>query len=389
MTEDAQDRRTLAAVGGPSSSTKRVRALRETSASLTPRKRVETVLRGGHVDRVPFTIYESMVPQCTVERELRNRGMCIVHRNVNVFRTHRPNVQVTQEIFREDDRQLKRTIYRTPVGTLSTLEEPVGFTSWVHRKMFKSPDDYKALRFFLSDEQYEPNYEAFAEAQEAMGQDVILRAGFGLEPLQTLISSNLMSTEDFCFQWMDRRDEVLALYEILVEKRRRVYPLVAASPALHANYGGNVVPAIVGPENFRRYYVPHYNEAAEVMHRHGKLIGSHLDADCGPIASDVAESDLDYVEAFTPAPDTDMTLAQARAAWPRKVLWLNFPSSLHLAPDADVAAATVAMLAELDRVDGLIMGITENIPPHRRLDSCRAIMDGLDRHVRACPGLYR
>jgi len=28
---------------------------------------------------------------------------------------------------------------------------------------------------------------------------------------------------------------------------------------------------------------------------------------------------LDYIEAFTPAPDTDMTLAAARKAWPDKV----------------------------------------------------------------------
>ena len=26
---------------------------------------------------------------------------------------------------------------------------------------------------------------------------------------------------------------------------------------------------------FEEYYVPHYNEAAEIMHRHGKLIGCH------------------------------------------------------------------------------------------------------------------
>ena len=50
----------------------------------------------------------------------------------------------------------------------------------------------------------------------------------------------------------------------------------------------------------------------------------------------IAATDLDYIEAFTPAPDTDMTLAEARKAWPDKVLWLNYPSSLHLKSDARV-----------------------------------------------------
>ena len=189
-------------------------------------------------------------------------------------------------------------------------------------------------------------------------------------------------------QWMDNRDEVLRLYDALVEKRRQVYSLVAEAPVSHANYGGNVIPEIVGPENFARYYVPHYNEAAEVMHRHGKLIGSHLDGNCRLFAEAVAGSDLDYVEAFTPAPDTDMTLAEARSAWPDKTLWINFPSSVHLRSDAEVEQFTVDMLSELDGIDGLIVGITEDIPQDRWQGSCRAIMDGLARHARANPAMY-
>jgi hypothetical protein len=198
-----------------------------------------------------------------------------------------------------------------------------------------------------------------------------------------------MKTEDFCVQWMENRDEILKLYRAIVEKRREVYPIVAASPVMHANYGGNVIPEIIGPDVFRDYYLPHYNEAAEVMHRHGKLIGSHLDDDCGLLAPLIAKTDLDYIEAFTPAPTTDMTLAEARAAWPDKVLWLNFPSDRHLLDDAGVERFTVDMLDTLASVDGVIMGVTEDMPPERGLNSCRAIMDGLDRHVKERPLLYR
>jgi len=139
---------------------------------------------------------------------------------------------------------------------------------------------------------------------------------------------------------------------------------------------------------FEEYYTPHYNEAAEIMHAHGKLIGSHFDANCGLLSEVIGETDLDYVEAFTPAPDTDMTLAEARDAWPDKVLWINFPSSVHLRSDEQVEAFTVEMLSELDTVDGLIVGITEDMPPERHLDSCKAIMDGLDRHARENPKRY-
>jgi hypothetical protein len=301
---------------------------------------------------------------------------------------HRPTVKVSEQVYWVGERKMIRTRYATPQGDLETLCEDVGFTKWRYEWLFKSPDDYKAILFLIQDEVYEPNYAAFARAQEQFGPDGIFRAAFGLEPLQALISGIFMGTERFCLEWMDRRDEVLKLYDALVHNRRRIYPLVAESPALHANYGGNVVPEIIGPHTFRRYYLPHYNEAAEIMHKNGKLIGCHFDANCRLIASAIAETDLDYIEAFTPAPDTDMSLAEARNAWPDKVLWLNFPSSAHLKTEREIKATTLSLLDELDSVQRVIMGITEDIPHNRWQASCRAIMDGLECHAQEHPDRY-
>lgn len=351
--------------------------------TLTPRKHVEQALFWKNDGLVPFTIYESKIPQCAAERQMRNQGMCIVNRLVPVYAVTTPNVRQHQEIYWEEEKKLTRTWYETPAGVLTTLTEAAGFTSWSHEKMFKSADDYKALAAYLADMQVSPCYEGFKLAEERYGDDAIFRVSLGLEPLQMLISGGLIDMQQFCLEWMDNRDELLKLYAIVVEKRRQIYPLVAESPVLTANYGGNVTPEIIGPEVFRDYYLPHYNEAAAVLHQKGKLIGCHFDDDCGMLASLIAQTDLDYIEAFTPAPDTDMTLAQARKAWPDKVLWLNFPSSLHLKSDAEITAATVAMLRSLPHTNGLIMGVTEDVPEHRWRHSCPAIMEGLRLAARA------
>lgn len=353
---------------------------------MTPKERVEIALKGGHSGTVPFTIYESMAAHCQGERILRNGGLCLVV-GVSVFKSFTPDVKITKYTEDYPDRQLVRTYYQTPVGTLSCLHQPAGFTSWNLEWLFKRPEDYRALLFLINNARYEPNYEVVLEKEKMLAGDGILRAGIGLEPLQQLISG-FMGTETFCYEWMERRDEVLKLYQAIVEQRRKVYSLVAASPVLHANYGGNVVPEIIGLENFEKYYVPHYQEAALVMHRHGKLIGSHFDANCRLLAEAISRTDLDYIEAFTPAPDTDMSLSQARKAWPGKVLWLNFPSSVHLKSDREVEKATIELLNEVESVDGLIMGITEDIPAHRWPGSCLAIMAGLRKHAQQHPGLY-
>jgi len=344
---------------------------------MTPRQRVEANLRGERTDRVPFTVYDCMLPSPPVLAELKARGLCVVHR-LTPFKTDHPNCKIKWTDYEENGKKLRRMNIRTPVGDLHSIHEPVGFTSWTHKHLFDTPDDYNALAFYLNDAVYEPCYDEAMKIRKSADDATILRGTFGLEPMQQLISGDIFGTEGFCIQWMDNRDEVLRLYDILVEKRREVYPMVADAPVLHANYGGNVVPEIIGPENFRKYYAPHYQEAAEAMHARGKFIGVHFDANCGPIKDDIAALDLDYIEAFTPAPDTDMTMGEAVEAWPGKVLWINFPSSVHLRPEDEVESVTRELIEAAVDARGFIIGITEDVPAGRVDGNYRAIMRGVE-----------
>ena len=176
---------------------------------------------------------------------------------------------------------------------------------------------------------------------------------------------------------------------MLREKHREVYPLLADSPAELVIYCGNCSPEVLG-RRFHEYVLPCYNELGEQLHARGKLLGCHLDANNRLWAEAVARSELDVIEAFTPAPDTDMSVADARAAWPDKVLWLNYPSSLHLASAERIRAATRQLVAEAapgatlrsgaslrSTSLGFIIGITENIPDPQWRTSLRAIAEVL------------
>jgi hypothetical protein len=331
---------------------------------MTPRESVEAVLKGSTLDRIPFSIYENKISPCAAERQLRNQGMCIVRRDVPVYKTHSPEVTVSNSTYTKNGKQLTRTDCRTPVGTLHTISEQAGPTSWTHERLFKKPEDYKPLLYIINNMQFEPNYNAFQYAQDVDGGDTFFRGNIGSEPMQQLISG-YMGIETFCIEWFDNRDEVLKLYDALVCKRREVYPLCANSPALAFNYGGNVTPEVLGLERFETYYVPHYNEAADVLHTKGKLIGVHFDGNCKALATAIADTNLDYVEAFTPAQDTDMTLAEARQAWPHKILWMNFPSSVHLASLETIRQTTHDLLDQAGSCEKFIMAITENMPEDR------------------------
>ena len=338
---------------------------------MTPRQRVECILRGEMPDQVPLTMYESMIPQCSAERQLRNEGMCIVKRT-GVYRTHTPNVRRSSENVVINGVHHVKTTTHTPVGELTEIKRPAGFTSWRVEMLFKHPEDYKALRFMVEDESYEENYKPYLDLDRDLGEDFILRAAVGATPLHQIMIG-WMGVETFAIEWAERRDEIGSLCEVMAQKRREVYPLVANSPASHANYGGNEVPEVMGVERFEQFCVPLYNEAAEVLHKGGVLLGTHLDGNNAAWAHLVAGSALDYVEAFTPPPDCDLSVADALDQWPGKFLWLNFPSSVHLAAIPKIEEATREIIRQAAPGNRVIIGITENIPLDRWQQTMLAI----------------
>jgi len=348
---------------------------------MTPRERVDAALRGEMPDAIPFTVYECMLPKSAAERRLRNDGLCIVERS-SVFATVYHEVEVASTTYVGDDGlERVRTEVTTLAGNLRAVDRPAGFTSWHEERLFHGPEDYEALECMIGDRTYEPRYEGFAELQALMGDDASVRAAIGYSPLQEIIYT-LMGVTEFSIQWAENRDRVLRLYNALIEDRRRIYEVVARSPAQTVNYGGNVSPEVVGKERFETMILPHYDEAAEVLQAHGIKMGVHFDANTRLLAPGIARSRMDYVEAFTPYPDTDMTVREAREAWPNKTLWINFPSSVHLESTDSIAEMTRSLLREAAPGNRFIIGITEDLPPGRWQGNFETILGVCNRFGR-------
>lgn len=341
----------------------------------SPLGRVEAVFRGAKPRRTPLTIYESHMARSTRERELRQRGLCLVRR-VTSWRMRYPHVESRTIQYRDErGRTLVRTEYDTPRGKLHRLVEPAPGTSWTHEHLFRTEDDYPALLSMLRDAVVEPDYEPVRELEKTLGADFLVRDNLTLEPLQSLVS-DIMGTETFSYEWMDNRDLVLECVDALAATARRIYPIIADGPLRYVNYGGNVVPTIIGRQAFRDLYLPHYREAATILQQAGKRVGTHLDADNTLIMSDVPESGLDYIEAYDPG--MGPSLGDALRAWPGMVLWINWPSAAHLGTEEDVRETTRRLIREAAPGDRLIIGITEDIPPGRTEPNLAAILDAID-----------
>jgi uroporphyrinogen-III decarboxylase len=330
---------------------------------LTPRERIHAALRGEWADRVPFTVYWLMFPRGDVERRLRNQGVAVVER-VPVYRVEMPNVQViSHEYFENGVRTLRETV-RTPVGEVYAAKklDPNYGTSWWYTDYYiKQPQDYRVVEFMVRDTRYAPNDDAIRLAQERMGEDGYVIGTTDYSPMNKLMI-DWLGSERFGMELYDHPDEFFSLYERLREKQRAMYPVAAGSPAGLLLYGGNIHEDMIGPRRFEQYYIPCFNEFADAVHEQGKLCACHLDAKMGRLVQAVAQSRIDVVEAFTPVPTCDVTVSQARAAWPDKVLWINFPSSVHAEPVERIREETLRILHEAAPGDRFLIGITEDIP---------------------------
>ncbi len=87
---------------------------------MTPRERVEAALLGRQADKVPFTTYYNKIFLSEMERDLRNKGLCIIEHRIPVFAVESPDVSEETIHYRDEDGIMRiKKVMQTPKGTLS------------------------------------------------------------------------------------------------------------------------------------------------------------------------------------------------------------------------------------------------------------------------------
>jgi len=348
---------------------------------LDGRTRILRALRGEPVDAVPWSCYPGIVPSGELERELRNRGMVLIV-SVPVCLREMPNVEVMRREVWEDGQQCIYRTFRTPVGEVTEkrrVEEGYG-SEWVREYMIRRPADYRVVEFMVRDTRLIDNYKAIAELEQDLGGDGLALAWATRSPYQQMFIE-LMGIERLALDRADGLREFHSLRAALEEQHEAIYHLAAESPATLIWCPDNLTDWVAGGEVFESYYVPYYNRFAQVLHGRGKIMVTHMDGRLGSLVEAIGRTEIDVVEAFTPPPMGDLGVAEAKAAWPDKVIWANFPGSVFmLAPD-EIRDFTVRLLREAMPGGRFILGVTENIPQAVRHQSLLAMGDGIAEYM--------
>ena len=135
------------------------------------------------------------------------------------------------------------------------------------------------------------------------------------------------------------------------------------------------------PERFERYCLPLYAELAEMMGQRPVFV--HADGDLEPLWDAIGRSGIRGLDSLTPPPDGDTSVADAVRLWPEMRLGVNFPSSLHLAPEADVYEAACEILSQGGHTGRLQIQVSENVPPDRWRHTYAAIIRAIRENPHA------
>ena len=334
------------------------------------RERIEQALRLQPVDGVPFTCYEGLLPQEGGEIE----GLGLV-RSCAPYASEQPNVRASVETL---DDQTQLTTVETPVGSLTqrARKEPGYGSLWKVEHFVKEPDDYAALEFWLNDTKLQPRPESWVASQDDYADRGVVLASLPRAPLQRLWIE-FSGMERLCFDLHDCPDRVSAVLDAMGRLSRQAAAAIADSPAEFVWLPDNITADLTGPRLFEEYLAPYYAEMAALLHPKGKRLVCHMDGMIRRLRDSVADTGIDVIEAFTPPPDGDLPLDEARGAWGGKAIWINFPSSVHLADPERIRQVTLDLVEQASPTTGFLISVTENIPSSVGTRSLEAIADAL------------
>jgi hypothetical protein len=340
------------------------------------RERLEAFWSGEQPDRIPFTTYESKLPpdwSDPVIRQMLNDGLGVLRFIPTWAVRYSGDVQRIEQHSQDGNQRLRRQVWRTPLGEVSAAWAD----DWQRKYYLETAADYRVMTYIAKHTHYAADYAAFRTQEIILPHYIIPVTRIGRTPLQTILV-DYAGLENFSLHLVEYPQEMQTLYDALLVNFRKLVEIAAGGPGRYINVLENFTAETLGPRRFKQYLLPVYEETFGMLHQAGKIVGCHYDGKIELVKNLVAASPVDLIESFTPPPEGDMTLAQARAAWPDKLLWSNINLGCYELPPDELRQEIVCRVQD-GAPDGrrLAFEVSEDTPARWR-ESMPIILSALN-----------
>ncbi len=225
-------------------------------------------------------------------------------------------------------------IWHTPKGDLQMIQKHTesdkafGLMPCTVEYPLKSLDDYPAYKFLLSHTDSVPDYEGYTKYDNYIGQAGLPMVILGEIPFHSWLGhwAGYQAGYMHLFDWPD---VVLEVVEVANKNYRKMWKVVADSPARFVMHGVNFDISTTPLNIYKEYFFPYLNDFCKLMHSAGKLVACHADGNNINLLDIIKETGFDAADCFACAPMVECTIEQARQAWKDKVtIWGGIPSPL-------------------------------------------------------------
>lgn len=362
------------------------------------RERLLAILSGGTADRIPAVFrlsrwYKPRFTAGTLPEEVAGRSLAEIEAHLGLARSaryakvyrieFRPPVECI--VSRDGDRVI--TEYRTPRGNLRRVarygpgDEVAGIDPSFVEFPVRTWEDYPACIEVFRHTQFVPTYDAYARYDAEIGRAGLPMVVIGAIPFHYLLQE-WTGYERGYLDLFDRPDVFLETVEAGNHAYRRMWDVVAASPARLLLHGVNFDGKITPPPLFRQHWLPYLQPFVRMMHESGKLVACHADGDMSRLLEETLQAGFDAADCFASAPLVPCTVAQARSAWRNRItVWGGLPSGC-LEPNCpldELKAYLEQLYREIAPGNQFILGISDMALPTTSWEHLRLVGD-LIRH---------
>lgn len=358
--------------------------------SMTPRERIMAVLNGEEPDKIPvFTYYMTspLLPGGWYQR-LTKRGlgtMALVRFYTPGVSTmdinpYLPDVKYIQIHYIENGIKKYRHTFETPVGHITGVmaSNPLPTPIWIWHKeeyFVKQPSDWRVVNYISKGilDKLAPTYEAIERKQDELGDSGIVLSSTDRTPWQRAWL-DWAGLERAAIDFHEQPEEVQEFIGIQKRLHTRIAELAAECPAKFIDVGENMTD-MTSPKYFREYSLPIYEIYSKQLEGTDKVLGAHMDGRFGQLKKEIAEAPLKVIESFTVPPAGDVSLTEAKSIWPDKMVFMNCPPHLHWAEPEEVRKGYEALADEWGSKKGIILELSEDVPPKTVEAHLSAAMD--------------
>lgn len=344
--------------------------------TMTMRERMLAVYRNQLPDRIPVAIYQRYLPRGSVEREIRNLGLGIIDYFPVVsflappwhfypgFISEVKGAELTVKYIWDRDKLIERRSYETPVGVIyQDVSQYIGAGSEHISKYYISClEDYKVMQYLVENTVFRKNEAAIRLKITDLGADGVVLGRVDRCPYQKLLIE-LAGAQQFLMDLYTDPEPILALMDAMDRKMDEAFALVLESDAAVIWQPDNVTSDMTPPDSFRKYCLPFYQKHAKQTQAAGKPYIVHMDGRVKALKDLINEANFNGIESLSfPEIGGDLTLTEARAAFPGKVIIPNFPANLCSQTAPEIAAYLENLLLEAGDGVPFMLQVSEDIP---------------------------